>query len=179
MPPPGSSKSSNDAAVVSSFCSHSQKTAGLQEHFPVRMKQHSTNCFKSLPRSIRTDFVKTRSWAGRATLRTQFLIQAPQTLAGCICLLSWEQAGSITSNAFNWEGKWKLRRCCQWVHLQPYQSPKEKLSKRRWNEHGSMESECNKSYYNTRKKTSIKKAKHGRAICWIINFRIASNIPKL
>lgn len=74
----GSSKSSNDAAGVSSLCSHSHKTTGHQDHFPVRMKQHSMNCFKCLPKSITTDF-KTRSWAGRVTLQKSSLNTTPHS----------------------------------------------------------------------------------------------------
>lgn len=95
--------------LKSNFCSHSQKRASPQDHFPVRMKQHSINCFKSLPRSIRTDLVKTRSWASRATLQKSPLNTTPHSGPSkgcrCICISSWEQAGSVTLNAFNWEGK--------------------------------------------------------------------------
>lgn len=145
---PGSRKSSSGAAVKGSFCSHSQKTASPQDHFPVRIKRQSINSFKSLPRSIRTDSVKTRSWTSRATLQKFPLNTAPHLGCSkgcrCICVLSWEQASSVTSNAFTWEGKWKWRQCCQWVSLQPYQSPKKKLSKRKG-------AECDKGCYNTRR----------------------------
>jgi len=88
---PSSNKSSNYATVVSSFGSYSQQTARLLDYFAVTMKQCTINCLKPLTRSIRTDFIKSRSWAGRAALHKSPLntaplkgIWAPKQVAGAL-----------------------------------------------------------------------------------------------